>query len=79
LPSRLVTGGLCAQSTRIVRNIRRSGEVRANAYAHMRVCASTRRDRLLSEYPAEVDERIRLNEEEADAAERRWREQSLTR
>lgn len=32
-----------------------------------------------SEYPAEVDQRIRLNEEEADAAERRWREQSLTR
>lgn len=32
-----------------------------------------------SEYPAEVDEKIRLNEEEADAAERRWREQSLTR
>lgn len=32
-----------------------------------------------SEYPAEIDERIRLTEEEADAAERRWREQSLTR
>lgn len=32
-----------------------------------------------SEYPAEIDERIRLNEEEADAAERRWHEQSLTR
>ena len=32
-----------------------------------------------SEYPAEIDERIRLNYEEADAAERRWREQSLTR
>jgi len=32
-----------------------------------------------SEYPSEIDERIRLNEEEADAAERRWREQSLTR
>ena len=32
-----------------------------------------------SEYPAEIDERIRSNEEEADAAERRWREQSLTR
>lgn len=31
-----------------------------------------------SEYPAEIDERIRLNEEESDAAERRWREQSLT-
>lgn len=32
-----------------------------------------------SEYPAEIDERIRLNVEEADAAERRWSEQSLTR
>lgn len=32
-----------------------------------------------SEYPAEIDERIRLNDEEADAAEWRWREQSLTR
>jgi hypothetical protein len=32
-----------------------------------------------SEYPAEVDERIRPNGKEADAAERRWREQSLTR
>jgi hypothetical protein len=32
-----------------------------------------------SEYSAEIDERIRLNEDEADAAERRWREQSLTR
>jgi hypothetical protein len=32
-----------------------------------------------SEYPAEIDERIRSNEEEADVAERRWREQSLTR
>ena len=32
-----------------------------------------------SKYPDEIDERIRLNEEEADAAERRWREQSLTR
>ncbi len=32
-----------------------------------------------SEYPAEIDERIRPNEEEADAAERRWREHSLTR
>jgi hypothetical protein len=32
-----------------------------------------------SEYPAEIDERIRLNEEEAEQAERRWREQSLTR
>jgi hypothetical protein len=32
-----------------------------------------------SEYPAEIDERIRLNEDEADAAERRWGEQSLTR
>jgi hypothetical protein len=32
-----------------------------------------------SEYPAEIDERIRLNEEQAGEAERRWREQSLTR
>lgn len=32
-----------------------------------------------SEYPDEIDERIRRNEDEADAAERRWREQSLTR
>jgi len=32
-----------------------------------------------SEYPDEIDERIRMNEENADAAERRWREQSLTR
>jgi hypothetical protein len=32
-----------------------------------------------SEYPSEIDERIRLNEEEADTAERRWSEQSLTR
>jgi hypothetical protein len=32
-----------------------------------------------SEYPPEVDERIRPNGKEADAAERRWREQSLTR
>ena len=32
-----------------------------------------------SEYPAEIDERIRRNHEEADEAERRWREQSLTR
>lgn len=31
-----------------------------------------------SEYPAEIDERIRLHEGEADAAEQRWREQSLT-
>lgn len=31
-----------------------------------------------SEYPAEIDARIRLNQEEADAAEARWREQSLT-
>jgi hypothetical protein len=31
------------------------------------------------EYPAEIDERIRANAEEADAAERRWREQSFTR
>lgn len=32
-----------------------------------------------SEYPDEVDERIRVNEQDADEAERRWREQSLTR
>jgi hypothetical protein len=32
-----------------------------------------------SAYPAEIDERIRSNGEEADAAERRWREQSRTR
>lgn len=32
-----------------------------------------------NEYPDEIDERIRRNEEESDAAERRWREQSLTR
>ena len=32
-----------------------------------------------SEYPDEIDERIRVNEEQADEAERRWREQSLTR
>jgi hypothetical protein len=32
-----------------------------------------------SEYSAEIDERIRLNDEEADVAEWRWREQSLTR
>ena len=31
------------------------------------------------EFPAEIDERIRLNEREADAAELRWHEQSLTR
>lgn len=31
------------------------------------------------EYPDEIDERIRRNEDEADAAERRWHEQSLTR
>jgi hypothetical protein len=31
-----------------------------------------------SEYPAEIDERILVNEEQADAAELRWREQSLT-
>lgn len=30
-------------------------------------------------YPSEIDERIRVNQEEADAAERSWREQSLTR
>jgi hypothetical protein len=27
----------------------------------------------------EIDDRIRLNEEASDDAERRWREQSLTR
>jgi hypothetical protein len=32
-----------------------------------------------SEYPDEVDERIRPNHEDADETERRWREQSLTR
>lgn len=32
-----------------------------------------------SEYRDEIEERIRRNEDEADAAERRWREQSLTR
>lgn len=32
-----------------------------------------------SEYPSEINHRIRVNEEEADEAERRWREQSLTR
>jgi hypothetical protein len=32
-----------------------------------------------SEYPDEIDERIRVNVEEADAAERRWGEQSITR
>jgi hypothetical protein len=32
-----------------------------------------------SEYPSEVEERIRRNEEDADAAERRWRDQSVTR
>ncbi len=32
-----------------------------------------------SEYPDEIEERIRRNHEEADEAERRWREQSLTR
>ncbi len=32
-----------------------------------------------SEYPAEIDERIGINEEGADAAERRWREHSRTR
>ena len=32
-----------------------------------------------SEYPDEVDDRIRRNPDAADAAERRWREQSLTR
>jgi hypothetical protein len=32
-----------------------------------------------SEYPSEIEERIRRNEEDRDAAERRWRDQSLTR
>lgn len=32
-----------------------------------------------SEYPDEIEERIRRNHEGADEAERRWREQSLTR
>jgi hypothetical protein len=32
-----------------------------------------------SEYPDEIEERIRRNDEEADEAERRWHEQSLTR
>jgi hypothetical protein len=32
-----------------------------------------------SEYPSEIEERMRRNEEGADAAERRWRDQSLTR
>jgi hypothetical protein len=32
-----------------------------------------------SEYPSEIEERIRRNEEGADAAERRWRGQSLMR
>jgi hypothetical protein len=32
-----------------------------------------------SDYPADIDERIRRNDEEADAAEQRWREQSFTR
>ena len=32
-----------------------------------------------SEYPSEIEERIRRNEEGADAAERRWRDQSLAR
>lgn len=30
-----------------------------------------------NEYPAEIEERIRRNDDEADAAEQRWREQSL--
>lgn len=30
-----------------------------------------------NEYPVEVDARIRRNEEQADAAEARWRQQSL--
>jgi len=32
-----------------------------------------------SEYPDEIIERVRDNEDQADAAERRWRDQSLTR
>jgi hypothetical protein len=32
-----------------------------------------------SEYPDEINERVRDNEDQADAAERRWRDQSLTR
>jgi uncharacterized protein (DUF433 family) len=32
-----------------------------------------------SEYPDEIEERIRRNDEEADEAEQRWRQQSLTR
>ncbi|HUO75138.1 MAG TPA: hypothetical protein VMU39_30535 [Solirubrobacteraceae bacterium] len=32
-----------------------------------------------SEYPDEIEERIRRNHEAADEAERRWRDQSLTR
>lgn len=32
-----------------------------------------------NEYPAEIDERIRQRDEEADAAELSWREQNLAR
>ncbi len=32
-----------------------------------------------TDYPAETDERIRLNDDGVDAAERRWRRQSLMR
>ncbi len=31
------------------------------------------------EYPDDTDDRIRRNQDDADAAEQRWREQSLTR
>ena len=31
-----------------------------------------------SEYPSEIEERIRRHEEGADAAERRWRDHSVT-
>jgi hypothetical protein len=31
-----------------------------------------------NEYPDEIDARVRLHEDEADAAEERWRRQSLT-
>lgn len=32
-----------------------------------------------NEYPTEIDARVRLNQEEAEAAEARWRQQSLAR
>jgi hypothetical protein len=32
-----------------------------------------------NEYPDDTDDRIRRNQDDADAAEQRWREQSLTR